>query len=262
MGWRSGQTYSEDLRARVLAAVDRGGRVYEMVELFEVSVSYIYKALGRRRQTGIVTALPKCGRPGRKLDRHLDLLVAHVRAHPDATLAELVEWSAAERGVKVCIATMWATLEALGITLKKRPATPPSKSARTLRLLAVAAGVVFCGLLALFPAITALVSLYGSPALWFASPATINELLSMAVSLVPFGVRHLSRAGRRIAQKTAAEYSVLPFCLGLGAVERQRRSYWRFSPCCLRLSFLSALACCWGSSLHIPAFLPDMLPGL
>jgi hypothetical protein len=37
--------------------------------------------------------------------------------------AKLVEWSAAERGVKVCIATMWATLEALGITLRKT-ATP------------------------------------------------------------------------------------------------------------------------------------------
>ena len=134
MGWRSGQTYSEDLRARVLSAVDRGGRVYEVAELFEVSVSYIYKALARRRLTGMATALPKCGRPGRKLDHHLDALVAHVAAHPDATLAELVEWSSAERGVKVCIATMWATLEALGITLKKRPATLLSKSARMLRL--------------------------------------------------------------------------------------------------------------------------------
>ena len=130
MGWQSGQSYSEDLRARVLAAVDRGGKVYEVAPLFEVSISYIYKALARRRLTGIATALPKRGRPGRKLDRHLDALVAHLAAHPDATLAELTEWSA-QRGVKVCISTMWATLDALGFTLKKRPATPRSKSART-----------------------------------------------------------------------------------------------------------------------------------
>jgi len=134
MGWQPGQTYSEDLRARVLAAVDRGGKVYEVAPLFEVSVSYIYKALARRRLTGIATAFPKCGRPGRKLDRHIDALMAHLAAHPDATLAELAEWSA-QRGVKVCIATMWATLEALGVTLKKRAATPRSKSARTLRQL-------------------------------------------------------------------------------------------------------------------------------
>jgi hypothetical protein len=29
-----------------------------------------------------------------------------VSSYPDATLADLVEWSAAERGVKVCIATV------------------------------------------------------------------------------------------------------------------------------------------------------------
>ena len=42
------------------------------------------------------------------------------------------------------------------------------------RLLAVAAGVVFYGLLALFPAVTALVSLYGL----FANASTINDHLS------------------------------------------------------------------------------------
>jgi transposase len=61
--------------------------------------------------------------------------MAHVATHPDATLAELVEWSAAKRGVTVCVATTWATLEALGVTLKKRPVTPQSKSARMLQQL-------------------------------------------------------------------------------------------------------------------------------
>lgn len=132
MGWVSGQSYSQDLRARVLAAVDRGGRVYEIAPLFEVSVSYIYKALARRRLHGIETALPKTGRAGRKLDRHLDALAAHIAAHPDATLAELTQWSARERGVTVCVATVWATLQALGLSHKKRRATPQSKSAPTL----------------------------------------------------------------------------------------------------------------------------------
>jgi transposase len=129
MGWVSGQAYSHDLRARVLAAVDRGGRVYEVAALFEVSVSYIYKALARRRHLGIDTALPKVGRPGRKLDRHLDALAARIAAHPDV---ELVDWSHRERGVRVCVATMWATLEALDLSHKKRPATPPSRGAPTL----------------------------------------------------------------------------------------------------------------------------------
>jgi membrane protein len=51
------------------------------------------------------------------------------------------------------------------------------------RLLAVAAGVVFYGLLAVFPAVTALVSLYGL----FASPAEIGDHLSIAAGILPQG---------------------------------------------------------------------------
>lgn len=36
-----GMPYSNDLRSRVLAAVDDGARVREVAELFRVSVSYI-----------------------------------------------------------------------------------------------------------------------------------------------------------------------------------------------------------------------------
>ena len=131
MGWVSGQAYSEDLRERLLAAVDRGGRVYEITPLFGVSVSYIYKALGRRRRDGIATALPRVGRPGRKLDGHLEALAAHVAEHPDATLAELVDWSERKRGVKVCVATMSATLDVLDLSRKKRHAMLPSRPAPT-----------------------------------------------------------------------------------------------------------------------------------
>ena len=55
------------------------------------------------------------------------------------------------------------------------------------RLLAVAAGVVFYGLLAVFPAITALVSLYGL----FAKASTISEHLSMAGGILPAGTVNL-----------------------------------------------------------------------
>ena len=133
MAWVSGQSYSEDLRARVLAAVDRGGRVYELAPLFGVIVSYIYKAVARRGTLGITTALPRKGRPGRKLGDHLDALAAQVKVKPDATIEELTAWAASERGVKVCAATMWAALEGLGLTLKKRRATPPSRSVTTSR---------------------------------------------------------------------------------------------------------------------------------
>jgi membrane protein len=51
------------------------------------------------------------------------------------------------------------------------------------RLLAVAAGVVFYGLLAFFPAITALVSIYGL----LSDPATIRDHLSLVAGILPGG---------------------------------------------------------------------------
>jgi membrane protein len=51
------------------------------------------------------------------------------------------------------------------------------------RLLAIAAGVVFFGLLAVFPAITALVSCYGL----FANPATIGDNLRTLALMLPEG---------------------------------------------------------------------------
>jgi len=51
------------------------------------------------------------------------------------------------------------------------------------RLLAIAAGVVFYALLAIFPAITALVSLYGL----FTTPATINQHLTFLSDVMPEG---------------------------------------------------------------------------
>ena len=62
MAWKSGQSYSADLRSRVLAAVDGGSPARAVAERFQVSVSYIYKALGRRdgdrRDRGPAAAQP------------------------------------------------------------------------------------------------------------------------------------------------------------------------------------------------------------
>ena len=51
------------------------------------------------------------------------------------------------------------------------------------RLIAVAAGIVFYGLLAFFPAVTALVSIYGL----MADPSTIREHMSLVSGILPAG---------------------------------------------------------------------------
>ena len=61
MSWQSGQAYSQDLRERILAAVDGGMAVRVAAPLFRVSISYIYKVLIRRRLTGFESLLESRG---------------------------------------------------------------------------------------------------------------------------------------------------------------------------------------------------------
>ena len=56
-----GRAYAQDLRERVMAAVDSGTGAYAAASLFRVSVSYIYKLLGRRNGRDARAALG--GRP-------------------------------------------------------------------------------------------------------------------------------------------------------------------------------------------------------
>ena len=80
------------------------------------------------------------------------------------------------------------------------------------RLMAVAAGVVFYGLLAVFPAITAFVSLYG----FMADPTTIHERLSLATGVLPQGA--LNILNEQLTQLTSHRTSALSFGFILGLV--------------------------------------------
>src|ERR1044072_5345842 len=84
MAWRRGQSYSEDLRGRVLAAVDGGMAARAAARVFRVSVSYIYKALIRRRRTGEVSASSRRGHHLRELTPAQETaLGGPTTAHPD-----------------------------------------------------------------------------------------------------------------------------------------------------------------------------------
>jgi transposase len=134
MAWRQGQSYSEDLRARVLAAVDGGMAARAAARLFRVSVSYIYKALIRRRRTGEASASSQRGHRPRKLSLAQETaLAAHIEAHPDLTLAALQAWLLAEHGVRLSNGAMWSAVARLGLSFKKRRSAPASRTARTSR---------------------------------------------------------------------------------------------------------------------------------
>ena len=131
MAWRSGRSYSTDLRSRVLAAVDRGGAAPAVARLFQVSVSYIYKVLGRRNATGETEARPQRNWQMLKLTAHHHAAIrAEVARRPDATLDELRAWLLATQGVSASLGLMHKTLARLGLTLKKSRGGRKSRTAR------------------------------------------------------------------------------------------------------------------------------------
>ena len=110
-----GVAYSQDLRERVMAAVDGGLTVYSAAPMFRVSVSYIYKALGRRRATGDVTAHKSGGGPKPKLAAYDEALRAQLAQKADITLVELQAWLANDHGAKVSVGCLWARVRHLGV---------------------------------------------------------------------------------------------------------------------------------------------------
>ena len=115
--------YSQDLRLRVLAAVDRGVRRDEVAATFGVSVPTLKRYLRLRRETGGVEPTPIPGPPARKGEALQAWLPARLEGgHDDATLEEHCAAFAAERGVVVSTATMSRAIASLpgGWRLKKR----------------------------------------------------------------------------------------------------------------------------------------------
>jgi transposase len=120
MLFQKGRAYSQDLRERVFALADVGNAVGEVAEALCVSIAYVSKVLGRRRNTGECSARPqRCHVPPKLLGLH-DAIRAEVKARPDATLAELRCWLGHTHKVCASDGLMHATLVRLGLTRKKK----------------------------------------------------------------------------------------------------------------------------------------------
>jgi len=132
MSWKRGCAYAQDLRDRVFAAADAGLRVGEVAEALFVSISYVSKALGRRRTTGETAARPQCCHLPRKLAGLTEEIRAFVSNRPDATLAEIRAWLVETHKVSVSRTVVWENLGHLDLTRKKRPCMPLSRTARML----------------------------------------------------------------------------------------------------------------------------------
>jgi transposase len=130
MLWERGKAYGQDLRERVFAASDDGVPVGVIAEMLFVSISYVSKALGRRRDTGETTARPQRCHVTPKLKAHHGAIRERVAACPDSTLEELKAWLLEAHDVEASVTLIWETLKLLELTFKKRPFTRRNKTGR------------------------------------------------------------------------------------------------------------------------------------
>lgn len=122
--------YSVDLRERVVRAVRSGASCRATAAKFEVSVSFVVKLLQRWRRQDSVAPDRYGGWKRSPLEGHAERIVALVAEMPDLTIEEL-RLRLAAGGIQTSRSALGRFLLAHGLTRKKRPATPPSRTGRT-----------------------------------------------------------------------------------------------------------------------------------
>jgi transposase len=113
--------YSEDLRRRVVDAVDGGLSRRQAAALFRVGISTVVNWVRRWRETGSVSAKPMGGDHNSRLKGERAWLLARIEAAPDLTLEEIRDDLKA-RGISVGYGTVWRFFAAESISFKKNRA--------------------------------------------------------------------------------------------------------------------------------------------
>jgi transposase len=121
--------YSVDLRERMVSAVEAGASRRATAVRFRVSPSCVIKLVQRWRRHGTLEPEPVGGGRRPKLADHAERVHALLETAPDLTIAELQARLAAD-DIEVSPSAISRFLKACGLTRKKRPPTPPSRTGR------------------------------------------------------------------------------------------------------------------------------------
>jgi len=112
--------YSQDLRLRILQAVDAGGTRAAVARRFAVGLSTVKRYLAQRAALGHVRPRTSPGRPARIRLAAYGAVAAQVARRNDATLAEHAERWRETQGVPVSQWAIGRVIRRLKLTRKKR----------------------------------------------------------------------------------------------------------------------------------------------
>lgn len=128
------KSLSQDLRARLIAAVEAGMSRRAAAERFGVSASSAVRWMQAWRQAGAAHAKRQGGdRRSRRIEAFADVILAAVERNVDITLVELAEMLRVEHGRHFAPSTLWRFLDRHSMTLKKNGARRRADQARRRR---------------------------------------------------------------------------------------------------------------------------------
>ena len=114
---------SNDIRERLVSAVDGGLSRRSAAKRFRVAASTAIKWVDRWRRTGDIGPRPQGGdHRSQRIEAHADDILALVEEMPDITLGELAEHLDEVHGLTVAQSTIWRLLDRRGMTFKKNRA--------------------------------------------------------------------------------------------------------------------------------------------
>ncbi len=123
------EAYSQDLRDRVLRAVERGERPTAIATRFEVSRVWVYQVRNRLTQTGQRSSRPIGGHRQSRVAGMESTLRAWLKETGDLTLAELCTRLAAH-GIAIKVPALWHQLDKWKLTFKKNPTRQRARAHR------------------------------------------------------------------------------------------------------------------------------------
>ena len=120
---------SNDLRLRVVRAIQAGASRRAAADKFDVSIASAVRWHQRYKRTGSVEPNTMGGdRHSHRAEAHAAKVLSWVEENRDITLVEIADRLAAQ-GHVFAPATIWRLLDRHDYTVKKRPPTPQNRTA-------------------------------------------------------------------------------------------------------------------------------------
>lgn len=122
---------SEDLRKRLIAAVEGGASRRAVADRFGVVASTVTKLVQHVRRTGSLQPSKQGGdRRSARIEAHAEEILALVAAAPDITLEEIAAHLKEAHGETFVVSTIWRCLARHGLSFKKNRARQGARARR------------------------------------------------------------------------------------------------------------------------------------